>query len=161
MFLKYQVLLKPYTCLPMLRFHNNWQNLGNHPQSILAFQGIQNGRSEKTLCKQSLGRRQCWNQEKFKNYQFRSISSITGKNLDLLDELLLYWHALDSIKIDSTVNGGESSSSERLWSYYSYVPCGHVRRVNPSRVWLEVLALLSNVAPSGRLRRTIKTWTNI
>lgn len=79
---------------------------------------------------------------KVKMYQFRSISSIMGKSLDLLDKLiLLYWHALDSIKIDSTMNGGKSSSSDRFWSYCSCVPCGHLCRISHARVCLEALAL--------------------
>lgn len=142
-------------CLPMLRFHNNWQNLGNHLQRILAFQGRPNGRGGKK-CKQSLvGRWQEMSMLKPRKvkYQFRSISSVMGESLDLLDKWLLYWHTLDSVKIDSTTNGGESSSSERFWSYCSYVPCGHLCRGSHSRVWLEALAL-----PCVHCRNIWVTW---
>lgn len=92
-----------------------------------------------------------------------------GKSLDLLDKLLLYWHALDSIKIDSTTNGGESSSSERflvLLQLYSMWPFMQRKPFQglAGSLGLAMNSLqeyLSNMVPSGRLRRTIKTWINI
>lgn len=121
MFIKNEVLLKAYTCLPMLRFHNNWQNLGNHLQGILGKAEWQGWKK----CKQSLVRQEemsVLSQEKWKKCQLRRISSIMGKSLDLLYKLLLYWHLLDSIKIDSTMNGGDCSSPDRFCSCCSYVP---------------------------------------